>query len=304
MHRNQFIRLRNTEPDEGSGTGDDSLYDSDFSDVIDTDADNTDNTNEEGSNEPPVPAATPSPATAAAPTNPTPAANPAPNPPAQTQLDDEAVKRIAKEVGMTINPPAPKTVPVNEKPINELTPEEFDTRFKRFKITPQFMNSIGLVDATPEQMGNLQSMADGIATHAIEMAQAVMDDKIRAMQSKYSGMEASYNKYEAERVKSEFFKTYPHLQGQDKLLQVVAKNLSPTKPDGSSKTNKEIYEELNVMTMQILQSAGVNPQATTPNPQQQTTTVPKANVLAAPGRSSQTTQNQQQHRNPGDADIY
>jgi hypothetical protein len=312
MNRFLFSATRLFAPsvDGDGGSGEAGVYDLDPEDEsIDTptEQDESEDTTEgkDDAAEPPVPAKAPAAAV------PSPAGTPPATPetaPAPKGLSAEEIKAIADAVrGPQVATPAqaaPKTA--KEKSWDELTPEEYNERSARVVITPEFMNSLGFTDATPEQIAGFQSFSDNTARHALTIAEAYLNQRLGELESKFAPMASAYNKYEQEATKESFYSQYPANKGQDALIQALALKVSPSHPDGRSKNQQEIFAELDRLAGAVRSSMGVtagNP-TTTPTPVPAVRTVPKPANLSQPGRSAGASQGNPNQPKNQDADIY
>lgn len=214
-------------------------------------------------------------------------------------LDDATIKKFAEALKPKQDP-APVAKKLEEKSWDELTPQEYNQRTNRVVVTPDTLANFGILDASPEQVTAFQGFADGVARNALTMANEVIKQHLGSFDQKYSKIHEAYTSHETSQAYEQFYSEYPHLKGKDELLKVVTKNISPTKPDGSTKSMKELFTEINSVATQVLKSAGVNTSQVPVTPGK--SSVPKPNQMITPGRSSQ--QQHQQPRTPSDADIY
>lgn len=215
-------------------------------------------------------------------------------PPAETQ----AVQVPREQPAAPSAPQKPK-----ERGWGEMTPEELDKVTNRLIVTPELMESMGYIDATPQQVQTMQTFADKIAAHAVTIAAKIVDTKLGKTLESVNPIVQQYNQYQTEQVKNQFYEANPVLKGQEELVAVVAKSVNPRNADGSERSGYEVLQEVAQRATALLQKSGIQSRATQPAAAPKSS-VPKPNTLSGTGRSSQTTQQSKPDGLSSEGDIW
>lgn len=187
-----------------------------------------------------------------------------------------------------------------DKSWSEMSPQELDKVTQRFVVDSKFMNSLGFIDASPEQIQGMQQFADGVAAHALVMANKMIETQVERAMSRVSPIVSQYESAQKEEIKNGFFESHPHLRGQDELLATIANQI-----DEKGKSGEQVIRELADRATAILQKAGVNISAAPTSQTVQKSAVPKPNSLSGTGRSSaQTTASNVKQGLQNEGDIW
>ena len=243
------------------------------------------------------------------PTGQKPAGDPAvpakPASPAQPQpSEDERIAKIAAAAVAATRQQAPAASTQQQQ--EELSPEQIKQLLNPVEVTPELLAQFGIENASPQQVQAYQTFANNVVRNAVSVANLIVEQKMRENLAPYEPYVQFIAQQQAKQHVDSFYTKHGELQKYGKFVELAAKQLSPTKADGTQKSADEVYDEVAASVKAMLAEAGVtiaspsaNPSAVAP---QGKTAVPKMAAMTATGRS-QGGQPSGEQNNP-DADIY
>lgn len=161
----------------------------------------------------------------------------------------ERVAELVKTVAQTT-----QAQPTNSQP--ELTEEEINRRLNVFIPTEQHLSD--LLEGGPKSVAAMKAIVDGIVKHAttVSWLQAQMMQK--QINEQMQPLIGTYQEMQAERLRNEFFATYPELKEQTKLLQAVKASLDQ---EGafSGLDKKGVFDKIAQRAKEVLAASGIKP---------------------------------------------
>lgn len=167
-------------------------------------------------------------------------------------LSDE---RIAEITARVLKAQQPK----QEEP--QLSAEQIEKLINPVKVTKEDVAELTGQDpatVTDKQVAFLQRFANATAKNATSLSALVLEQRSRALESKYEPVRSYYEQQQARAQVDAYHAQYPHLKQYEKISQSVARTVSPTKVDGSFKTPQEIFKEVSDGVVATLKASGIN----------------------------------------------
>lgn len=215
--------------------------------------------------------------------------------PATLKLDAESIAALRSAVA-----PAPKA-PV-QQPL-ALTPQQLREKLNPVEVSADTLRSFGFENASPEQVEGFQNFANAVVKNAVSISRILIDQARKEVTEVLAPIHQEREQAQLASAKETFYSAHKDLAKYEKIVQVAAAEVSPTKPDGTLKTDREIMSEVATLARSTLKSYGV--QLSTPaNPGASGGAVPQPNKLSPNGRSGGDNNGQRGRPNDADADIY
>lgn len=188
----------------------------------------------------------------------------------------------------------------------KLTPEQLKQMLNPVEVTPDLVAAIRDEDPVKSQQA-LQSFANAVVKNAYSIAKLMIQKKEREFSAMIDPIRASHEQAQLQQVRQTFYSKFSHLQKYDKIVKAAAREVSPTNPDGSEKSQEQIFKEVAASTVATLKSLGIVINKPNANPGagggNQGSGVPKPNKFSSSGRSGGENRNNQQ-KDDDQADIY
>ena len=185
--------------------------------------------------------------------------------------------------------------------------QKFVEQIKPFTVDAAMLEQLGFPEATEAQIKGFQKFINETSAMSVRAANLLAEQRMQQLVERFAPVEDYIQEQHRENVKRTFFNSYPGLTKYENLVAMVAKQVSPVKPDGGEKTPQEIFDEVAATTVAHAQSIGVNltleqvKTATSSAGQATNSAVPKPASGMRPGQSQ--SQQQPQPKNP-QADIW
>lgn len=206
----------------------------------------------------------------------------APAQPAVLRLDPETIAALRAQAA-----------PPQQQAPQRLSQEALDKLLNPVRVNAELMKQLGFDAATPEQIKGFQLFADSISKNATSIAQLIVQQQVERFNQQLAPIMEFHQQEQIKRTENEFYTSYPNLKNYAPLVKAAARQISPTKADGSDKSVKEVFGEISEVVMQTLKASGINLPAGSANHSAgaggqggQQGQVPTANSVASPGRSA------------------
>lgn len=232
---------------------------------------------------------------AAAPAEGEQAAPQAPQAPAQTlKLDPETIAALRAGLQPPTAPAAPQS---------QLTPQQLKQMLNPVEVTPELLGTLGFTEATPEQVAGFQNFTNAIVKNAVSIARVMIDQKAKQFEETISPIAQQHQQAQVDQTRQSFYAAHKDLAPYEKIVKLAAMEVSPTRVDGSEKSQKEIFDEVAAQTRATLKSYNIHVTPANPGAPGRKV-VPQPNKLSPSGRSGGDTNGQRGKPNNADADIY
>lgn len=110
-----------------------------------------------------------------------------------------------------------------QQPPQQMTQEEINQRLNAFQPSEQHVQD--LLEGGPKAVSAMKAIVDGVVKHATTVAWYQTQYAQQQISEKLTPMEQHYQEVQAEKLRGEFFTTFPDLKGQTKLLAAVKTSL-------------------------------------------------------------------------------
>ena len=180
-------------------------------------------------------------------------------------------------------------------PRPQMTQAEYNQRFNVHQVDAAGFQAItGYAPERPEQVAALNTALQGIARQSLTMANALMDERMAAMEAKLGGeiapVRSHYQAQFEKQLRDDFFAFAPELKDYGALVETVAGNIKATGQKFNSKEELFKFAADKVRTL-LPASAFQSPQATPgqqPQQSQQPTTQRRMAPVSTGGQVSTT----------------
>lgn len=216
-----------------------------------------------------------------------------PTAPALLKLDPESIAALRQQ-----------TAQPGQQQGEKLTPQQIRELLNPVEVTPETLKALGFTETTPEQVAGFQNFANAIVKNAYSLAKVMISKKEEQLMGMIQPLLGGYQEARVSQTKQAFFTKYPSLTKYEKLVKASAQEVSATNPDGSDKSQEQIFKEVAAATVATMRSLGITIQKPNANPGAAGgRPVPQPNKASPAGRSGGNG-NAGGKPNDADADIY
>ena len=221
-------------------------------------------------------------------------------PKAVTDLSREQVEAI-RSVQAQAKAPQPSAVKqqVTEVAQPQMTREELERSLGRVVVSQEMASSILGLDATEDQVKQLQAVLDGVSQFSMRGAAAYIQHREAALRQEYDGRLSEYQKqfqplaqsYQQEQMigmVNKFYATNPDLTPYQSVVNKVVASMKGQISD--TDTFEEAASKIAAETRTFLTSLGIKPETKVNHRTPAASAVPKMNTLSAGGRSQSRTE--------------
>lgn len=188
---------------------------------------------------------------------------------------------------------------------DKLTPEQLRTMLNPVEVTEDTLKSLGFAEPTREQVKGFQDFSNSVVKNAVSVARLLIQKETKRFEQAMGPLTQHYQSQQMAQTKQAFFTEYKDLARYEEVMKIAANEVEETRPDGSQKSQKQLFKEVAVLTRKKLQALGVKIEQ--PNANHSAGAkggVPKAANSSAPGRSGGDQHSGKGKPNNADADIY
>lgn len=190
------------------------------------------------------------------------------------------------------------------EPPAQLTPEQVKALLNPIELTKEdAREAFGIEDASPQQLKALEKFLLKAVKHSTSLSRMVGDERVREVEHRLTPIQQQYEMQKQVEARNYLLSRHPVLADYEALVKVGANQISPTHPDGRSKTRDEVIDEIAIFVTDTMAKSGVDIKTkSNASPAPVAGAVPKMVQRSQPGRSV-AGQPKGKANNPDD-DIY
>jgi hypothetical protein len=215
-------------------------------------------------------------------------------------LSQEQVEAIrSAQAPAKVPQQVPDRQPVAETAQPRMTREELERSLGRVVVSPEMASAILGIDATEDQVKQLQTVLDGVSQFSMRGAAAYIQHREAALRQDYDSKLAEYQRQVAPLAQSyqqeqlvgmvnKFYAANPDLTPYQSVVNKVVASMKGQISD--TDTFEEASSKIAAETRTFLTSLGIKPETRVNHRTPATSVVPKMNTLSAGGRSQSRTE--------------
>ena len=169
--------------------------------------------------------------------------------PAVLKLDPESLKQLRDSVQ-----PAGKQEGGGE----QLTPQQLRAMLNPVEVTEDMLKSLGFEAPTPEQVKGFQQFSNAIVKNAYSLTKVMLQKKEEELMGLITPLLGGYQQAQQTQAKQAFFTKYPSLSKYERLVKAAAQDVQASNPDGSPKSQDQIFKEVAAATVATMRDLGIS----------------------------------------------
>jgi len=214
-----------------------------------------------------------------------------------SQEQVEAIRSVQAPTKTSQQTPAKQ--PATETAQPRMTREELERSLGRVVVSPEMASAILGIDATEDQVKQLQTVLDGVSQFSMRGAAAYIqhreatlrqdyDAKLEEYQRQVAPLAQSYQQEQLTGLVNRFYAANPDLTPYQSVVNKVVASMKGQISD--TDTFEEASSKIAAETRTFLTSLGIKPETKVNHRTPAASAVPKMNTLSAGGRSQSRTE--------------